>query len=126
MGTFKLISPLPEKTSNLSKKRNQDWGRLTKQAAHTVSAEALAIALGSNNIGTMDGAVRVMNKTDAVYYGADTSEQVNKLPISNKAKKIAGQEMKVLKWEKEKGMHVVTAQFKKKKYKIILILFTPF
>ena len=96
-GDIQINLPYSRKDFQFVEKKKSGLGKLAKQAANALSTGALSIALGSNNIGTMGGAIRVMNKADAVYYGADALEQVNKLPISNKAKKIAGQEMKVLK-----------------------------
>lgn len=119
-GTLKINLPYSRKDFQFVKIKKSGIGKIAKQAAGAVSTGALAVALGSNSIGTMGGAIQVMNKADAIYYGADALERVDKLPISNKAKKIAGQEMEVLKWEKDEGMHIVTAKFKKKKYEINL------
>lgn len=119
-GTIKINLPFSKKDFQFVKKKKSGFGKIAKNAASAVSTGALAVGLGSNSIGTMNGAFQVMNKADAVYYGADALEQIDKLPISNKAKKIAGQEMEVLKWEKDEGMHTITAKLKRKKYEINL------
>lgn len=119
-GTLKINLPYSRKDFQFVKKKKSGFGKIAKQAAGAVSTGALAVGLGSNSIGTMGGAIRVMQKADAVYYGADALEQIDKLPISKDAKKIAGQEMEVLKWEKDEGMHIITASFGKKKYEITL------
>lgn len=119
-GILKINLPYSRKDFQFVKKKKSGFGKIAKQAAGAVSTGALAVGLGSNSIGTMGGAIRVMQKADAVYYGADALEQIDKLPISKDAKKIAGQEMEVLKWEKDQGMHIITASFGKKKYEINL------
>lgn len=117
---IKINLPYSRKDFQFVEKKKSGFGKIAKDAAGAVSTGALAVGLGSNSIGTMGGAIKVMNKADAVYYGADALEQVDKLPISKNAKKLAGQEMEVLKWEKDEGMHIITAKFGKKKYEINL------
>jgi len=119
-GTIKINLPFSRKDFQFVKKKKSGFGKIAKDAAGAVSTGALAVGLGSNSIGTLGGAIKVMNKADAVYYGADALERVDKLPISNNAKKLAGQEMEILKWEKDQGMHIITAKFGKKKYEINL------
>lgn len=119
-GIIKINLPFSRKDFQFVKKKKSGFGKIAKDAAGAVSTGALAVGLGSNSIGTLGGAIKVMNKADAVYYGADALEQVDKLPISKNAKKLAGQEMEVLKWEKDQGMHIITAKFGKKKYEINL------
>src|SRR5699024_10946251 len=119
-GTIKINLPFSRKDFQFVKKKKSGFGKIAKDAAGAVSTGALAVGLGSNSIGTLGGAIKVMNKADAVYYGADALEQVDKLPISKNAKKLAGQEMEVLKWERDQGMHIIIAKFGKKKYEINL------
>src|SRR5699024_4282263 len=99
-GTLKINLPYSRKDFQFVKKKKSGFGKIAKQAAGAVSTGALAVGLGSNSISTLGGAIKVMNKADAVYYGADALERVDKLPISNNAKKLTGQEMESHKWEK--------------------------
>lgn len=119
-GKIKVNLPFSGKNFEFIHKKKSGFGKIAKKAADAASSGAMAVGLGSNNIKTVRGAVEVSNKADAVSYGADALEKVNDLPISNKAKKIAGKEMKVLKWEEEEGMHILTAKYKRKKYNINL------
>src|SRR5699024_4528745 len=88
-GIIKINLPFSRKDFQFVKKKKSGFGKIAKDAAGAVSAGALAVGLGSNSIGTLGGAIKVMNKADAVYYGADALEQVDKLPISKNAKKLA-------------------------------------
>lgn len=117
-GVLKINLPFSRKDFQFVNKKKSGFGNIAKQAAGAVSSGALAVGLGSSSVGALSGAVEVMQKADAVYYGADALEKVDKLPISKNAKKLAGQKVEVLYWEKDQGMHIVTAKYKKKKYEI--------
>lgn len=94
--------------------------KLVGAAANAVGTGALAVGLGSGNLGTMSKAFNVMTKASAVSYGADAINQINDLPISKEAKKMAGKRMEVIDWENDDGSYVITAQLGKKKYLIEL------
>lgn len=47
--------------------------------------------------------------------GANAIDQIDNLPISKKAKQIAGKKMEVLEWESDNGIHVINAALGKKK-----------
>lgn len=119
-GTVKINLPFTDKNFQFIKKKKSGFGKIAKKAAEAASSGAMAVGLGSSNIKTVRGAIQVAHKADAVSYGADALEQIDDLPISNKAKKIAGKEMEVLGWEKEENMHILTAKYKRKKYTINL------
>lgn len=119
-GIIRINLPYTGKNFQFVNKKKSSFGKIAKKAAGAVSSGAMAVGIGSSNIKTVNGAIQVANKADAVSYGADALEQIDDLPISNKAKKIAGKEMKVLKWKKEEGMHIITAKYKRKKYNINL------
>lgn len=89
-------------------------------AADIVGTGALAVGLGTGNLSTMSKAINVMGKASAVSYGANAIERINDLPISKKAKKIAGKRMEVLDWETEGRDHTITAKLGKRKYTIEL------
>src|SRR5699024_7011919 len=69
---------------------------------------------------TMTKAINVMSKANAVRYGANAIERINDLPISNKAKKIAGKRLEVIDWEIDGIEHTITAKLGKRKYTIAL------
>lgn len=94
--------------------------KLIGQAAHVVSLGAAAVGYGSNNLNTVMTSVDVMNKSMAVQRGVDAIEKINELPISDKAKKIAGKEMKVVNYEFTEHGWVVYAELDKKQYEIRL------
>ena len=97
---IKINLPYSRKNFQFIKKKKSGFAQLAKQASEAVSSGALAVGLGSNSVGTVGGALQVIQKANAVYYGADALDKIDQLPISNEAKKIAAQEMKILKWEK--------------------------
>lgn len=117
---IKVNLPFSKKNFQFVKKKKSGLNKIAKQASGAVSTGALAVGIGSNSFETMNGAFKVMRKADAVYYSADALEQLDNLPISNKAKKLAGQELEVLKWEKDEGMYIITAKLKRNKYEIYL------
>lgn len=88
--------------------------------ADIVGTGAVAVGLGSGNISTMSKAINVMSKANAVSYGANAIERINDLPISNKAKKIAGKRLEVIDWETDGIEHTITAKLGKRKYTIEL------
>lgn len=88
--------------------------------ADAVSIGAIAVGLGSNNLGTMSKSLEVFQKAKSVSYGADALDRVDKLPISKKSKRIAGKKMEVVGWEKENGAHIITAKLDNKRYEIEL------
>jgi hypothetical protein len=47
----------------------------------------------------LQGAGKVMDRARAVQYGADAIDKIGDLPISDKAKKIAGKKMKITGWD---------------------------
>lgn len=89
-------------------------------AADAVSVGAVAVGLGSNSLGTMGKSFEVLRKAQAVSYGADALDRVDKLPISKKSKRIAGKEMEVIDWENENGTHIITAKLDNRRYTIEL------
>ncbi|MDO4729229.1 MAG: hypothetical protein Q4B43_09560 [Bacteroidota bacterium] len=120
-GMIQIYLPIDKDFMFVKRKKSVISAKLVKTAANVVSAGAVAVAYGTNNLNTMIGAVDVMNKAQSVYYGADALDKINQLPISKDAKKIAGKEMKVLEWNfTEANGWVITAEFDKKKYEIEL------
>ena len=93
---------------------------LAGAAANVVSTGAVAVGLGTNNLSTFSKAMNVWQKSSAIRYGADAINQIDKLPISKKAKRIAGKKKEVIKWENDNGVHIITAELDNKRYLIEL------
>lgn len=68
----------------------------------------------------MQGATKVINGANAIRYGADALEKIQDLPISNKAKKIAGKRIKIIDWKMDNGGYILNGELENKKYKINL------
>ncbi|MRI63157.1 hypothetical protein EDM00_03985 [Ornithobacterium rhinotracheale] len=67
------------------------------------------------------GAYELYRKTSNIEWGADAIENINNLPISKKAKKIAGKDMEVIDWEPMANGANLTAKLDGKKYSIDLL-----
>lgn len=94
--------------------------KLLGNVADIVGTGAGAVGLGSSNVNVLQNAVKVANTANAIERGAYTLEKIQSLPISDKAKKIAGKKMEILGWEFTNDGYVVTAELDKKKYEIYL------
>ncbi len=88
--------------------------------AGVVGTGAAAIGVGTGSVGVLDKSIKVMNTARAVQYGADAINRIQDLPISDKAKKIAGKQMLVQDWKFTDDGWVITAELDKKKYEINL------
>lgn len=85
--------------------------------ADVLGSGALAVGLGTSNVGTTMGALEVFSKTQSVAYGVDALEKISELPISNKAKKIAGKDFIISIIENDgAGNIIVEGTIEKKKY----------
>lgn len=94
--------------------------KLLGNVADIVGTGAGAVGLGSNNVNVLQSAIKVANTANAVERGVYTLEKIQTLPISDKAKKIAGKKMEILDWEFTDEGYVVIAELDKKKYEIYL------
>lgn len=94
--------------------------KLIGKIAGAVATGAAAVGVGSGNLGVMSGALDVMSKAHAVEWGADALQQIQDLPISDNAKKIAGSKMKVLSWKYTEEGYILTTELDKKKYNVAL------
>lgn len=101
-------------------KKNLLSTKMLGNIADVVGTGASAIGIGTNNIGTMSKAFEVARTARAIEYGADALEKIQDLPISDKAKKIAGKKMKILDWKFTDDGWILTAELDKKKYEIYL------
>lgn len=99
-----------------SKSKTKMIGKL----AGAVSLGAAAVGVGSGNLSVATGAINVMSKASAVKWGADALQEIQDLPISDNAKKIAGSKMKVLGWKYTKDGYILTTQLDNKKYNVAL------
>lgn len=102
---------------------NSNTGFSTKllgKVADVVGTGASAVGIGSGNIKVIQGASKILNGANAVKYGADAIEKIQDLPISNKAKKIAGKKIKITDWEIDNGGYILKGEVDKKKYLINL------
>ena len=93
---------------------------LLGRLADVAGTGAAAVGIGSGNVKTLSGAIKVMNTARAVQYGSDALDKIQDLPISNEAKKIAGTKMEILDWEFTDDGYIITAKSDKKKYEIYL------
>lgn len=118
--SIRIGLPFNGKDFQFVEKKKSGFAKIVKKAAGALSSGAMAVGLISNDLSALNGAIKVARSAHAIYYGADALEKINELPISRKAKKIAGKKMEILKWEKKDMMHVITAKFKRKKYHITL------
>ncbi|MDV2442568.1 hypothetical protein CMV00_01980 [Elizabethkingia anophelis] len=94
--------------------------KMLGKVANVVGSGAAAVGLGSGSTSVLQGAGKVMNGAMAVQYGADAIDKIGDLPISDKAKKIAGKKMKVIGWEFTDDGYVLNAELDNKKYLINL------
>lgn len=92
--------------------------KLLGQVADVVGSGAMAVGLGSNNLETLVGAMKVMDKANAVSYGVDALNKIDELNISKKAKRIAGKKAEVLEWKVVDDSYMVYVKIGKKKYEI--------
>lgn len=89
--------------------------------ASAVGLGAAAVGLGSNDLGTLIGAIDVSNKATAVVWGAEALEKINELPISKQAKKIAGKTFEITDIKVESPEEIIaTGKIDKKNYTIRL------
>lgn len=94
--------------------------KLLGKMADVVGTGASAVGMSSGNIKILQGATKVMRSANAVAYGANAIDRIQDLPISDKAKKIAGTKMQINGWEFTNDGWIVSAQLEKKKYEIYL------
>ncbi len=94
--------------------------KLLGNIAGVVGTGAAAVGVGTGSIGVLDKSIKVMNTARAVQYGADAIDRIQDLPISDKAKKIAGKQMIVQDWKFTDDGWVITAELDKKKFEINL------
>ncbi len=92
--------------------------KLISQVADAVGTGALAVGLGTNNLGVLVDAMEVARKADAVGYGVDALDKIEELNISKKAKTIAGKKAKVLNWTIVDDNYVVIVKIGKQKYEV--------
>lgn len=86
--------------------------------ADIVSTGAMAVLVGSNDLGTSIEALKVMQKAETVRIGKDFFDKIDKLPFSKKTKKIAGKifEITKIKTSENDGVEYVEGTIEKKKY----------
>lgn len=94
--------------------------KMLRKVAGVVGTGAAAVGLGSGSAEVLQGAGKVMDGARAVQYGADAIDKIGDLPISDKAKKIAGKKMKITGWEFTDDGYVLSAEYDKKKYLVNL------
>lgn len=119
-GTIQIYLPSNKDFVFVKQKKSLFSTQLIGNIAGVVGTGAAAVGIGTNSIETWDKAIKVMNTANAVQYGANAINQIENLPISKKAKKIAGKEMQVLEWNLSDDGWVITAELDKKKYEIPL------
>lgn len=115
---LKVFLPYNMHTDFSSIKRKKS-GFLKKlgSVADVVKTGALAVAVGSNDLGTTIDAIEVINKTSSVSWGVEALDKLDKLSISKDAKKIAGKTFEVTDIIiKEDGESILEGTIEKKKY----------
>ncbi len=119
-GTIQIHLPSNKDFVFVKQKKSLFSTQLIGNIAGVVGTGAATVGIGTNSIGTWEKAIKVMNTANAVQYGANAINQIENLPISDKAKKIAGKQMKVKEWNFTDDGWVITAELDKKKYEIPL------
>jgi hypothetical protein len=99
---------------SISEKKSN--AKLIGRIAGAVGTGALAVGLGTNSL----GALSVMRGASAVEWGVDAISQIENLPISSTAKKIAGKKLKIIDWKQTEEGFVLNTQLEKKKYTVVL------
>lgn len=119
-GQIQVYLPAGKDFVFIKQKKSSFNTKLLGNVAGIVGTGAAAIGAGSGNLNTLRNVTEVMNKANAVKYGANAIEQVQSLPISNDAKKIAGTELEIIDWEFTDNGYIINAKSNKKKYEINL------
>lgn len=119
-GNLQVYLPFAGKDFMSITPKSRTNAKLLGKIAGAVGTGAAAVALGSGNLNVMSGALDVMSKAQAVEWGADALQQIENLPISQNAKKIAGSQMQVLDWDYTDEGYVLTTQLDKKRYSVVL------
>lgn len=94
--------------------------KLLGNVADIVGTGAAVVGVTSTNVNVLENVVKVSNTANAIENSVYTFEKIQSLPISDKAKKIAGKKMQVLSWDFTSDGYVVTAELENKKYEIYL------
>lgn len=94
--------------------------KLLGKIADVVGTGASAVGISTGNIKVLEGANKVLNGATAVRWGADALEKINELPISKKAKRIAGKQIRIIDWKLKEDDYTLTGEVDKKKYLINL------
>lgn len=119
-GEIQINLPANKDFLFIEQKKSGLSAKMLGNIADVVGTGASAIGIGTNSIGTMSKAFEVARTARAIEYGADALTKIQDLPISNKAKKIAGKKMKIIDYAFENDGWILTAELDKKKYKINL------
>ncbi len=93
---------------------------LLKGAVGAIGTGAAAVGMGTSNVNTAIGAIKVADKASSVAYGIETVEQIQNLPMSKKAKKIAGKNMVITDWDMDDNGWWVNGKIDKKPYRVLL------
>lgn len=90
--------------------------RMISRIADAAGGVAGVVGMGSGNLRTVIGAMKVMRKAAAVSYGADALSRIQELPISSQAKKIAGRKAIVNSWKMTEDGYILDISIENKKY----------
>lgn len=119
-GQIQVYIPAGKDFVFIKQKKSGFSTKLLGSVANVVGTGAAAVGVSTGNMKVLENAVKVANTANAVERSVDTLEKIQSLPISDKAKKIAGKKMEVLGWEFTNDGYVLTAELDKKKYEIYL------
>lgn len=103
---------------SIAKKKSN--AKLLGKIAGAVGTGAAAVGVGSNNLSILSGALDVARSANAIQWGADAISQIEDLPISSTAKKIAGKKLIIDDWQQTQEGFVLTAKLDKETYSVAL------
>lgn len=90
----------------------------TPKVLFNIGNKTEIIGMSPNNVKILDGQLNINKGAIITKNNTDDLENINQLPISEKAKAIAGKKMSIIGWKKEKDEYIITAKLKNEKYNI--------
>ena len=96
--SIKIYLPVGKDFVFVKQKKSGLNAKLLGSVADVVGVGASVVGVNSGSFKTISNASKVLNTTNTIRYGANAIEQIQNLPISNNAKKIAGQKMEIIDW----------------------------
>lgn len=104
----------------IKQKKSVFNSKLIGKVADIAGTGASAVGLGSGNVKVLTEASKVINTARTVQYGTDAIDKISELPITDKAKKLAGKKITVIDWTFTDDGWIIIGELDKKKYEIFL------